>query len=287
MANYNTSGMIAKVKTLAAVPSNQPAFTDANLITIIDDELQSTVVPFIVSLNSDYFLTYKDVTIVAGVDEYRIPERAVGSILYGVKLVTTDDEYDIPLVDAKNSTKVFHTSYFIRGNYIHLLGNNIGTNDTVRMYYYRRANSLISILDCATVDSVTGNDITFTGKPSSWTGSTKCDIIQSVPPFDTLAEDVLIDLSGATYTFSSIPRDLEVGCYVCLAGEAPVAQIPWDAVQLLNQLAVLRIMESQSDKDGYRLAQERYTKLETDIQKILSPRVSSEQKPIVNYNALA
>lgn len=54
---WSTSGLIASISRNAFLPANQNTFSQADFIAIMNEELQSRVIPYILDLNENYFYT--------------------------------------------------------------------------------------------------------------------------------------------------------------------------------------------------------------------------------------
>ena len=290
--DYTVDGMLTRVKTWAAIPTGQPALSDTNLLMILNDELQGTVIPYIMSLREEFFTSHKDYVLTTGQDEYLVPSQAVGGIVREVKRITQSDfsgsrihEYDIPQYDLNRVNFNVTIGFTMRGNYIHMWCYDTNVGDTLRVYYDRRPNQLVKAADCAQATVVAGNTITCSSVPSSWSNVT-VDIISSIPPFDVTTESVTATVSGYQLIFTVAPT-INAGDYICISGTSPVAQIPWESTQMLCQLAVIRILEILNDPSGLQVAKDRYKLLEERMLRILSPRVPGELKKIVNWYSFA
>lgn len=278
--------LVSKVKLWAAVPNQQPAFTDAQFRELLTDELHSVIVPIIMSNNEEFFVRYIDYTITTGVNEYIIPKRAVANILREVKQIQGDDSdadnwTDVPRVELTDREKYEH-GFIVYNNYIWFINPADYNGYTLRLYYYERPNNLISPTTAAEITAINGNTLTVSSVPSNFTSGQNFDIIQGSNPYTILDTDSAGTISGADITFSSVPRYLAVGDYVAESFSSPVANIPEEVQPLLVQGVVIKVMEILNDPRGTQLAAQKYRQLRENIRNLMSPRVTGEVKKITN-----
>src|SRR5690606_8653031 len=93
-------------------------------------------------------------------------------------------------------------------------------------------------------------------------------------------DQTITGISGTTIEFSSLPDELAVGDYVCLAGESPVPQIPVEFHALLAQEVVVKVLEAlgKSTKD----AKDDLKTLKENLPNLITPRVQGESRRVVN-----
>ena len=89
---YTLDDLIANIKIRGTIPTSQQMFTDSRFAAIATDEMQTTVVPQIMSCREDFFLVYEDEAITPGTNAYSIPERAIGLKLKDLMIVTNGEK---------------------------------------------------------------------------------------------------------------------------------------------------------------------------------------------------
>jgi hypothetical protein len=291
MPSYLTSDLLTTIKTKALIPTNQVTFTDTNLLTIANEELQSAIVPMIMAVREEYFVTYKDTTI-ADNTGVAVPARAIGAILRDITIVNGTQEFSIPLVPAEEAPEMSATFYpsggpvaaFLRGNKV-FLAPPTGTTGSLRLYYFERPNNLVLTTAVGRIDGINllTNTITLNQVPTAFTLTTSFDFIMAQPTFDLLAKDQIpTQVSGVNFTFASLPSNMVVGDYLCLAGESIVPQIPVEYHPVLAQRVVVRVLEALGDVNGTSIAKAKLQELEKYAQDLISPRVQGEAKKISN-----
>lgn len=284
MADYSTTALLAKAKLWGAVPTGQPAFSNANILDIMTDELITNISPFVIQFREENFVASKDFTIASGTSEYAIPSRATGGVLREVKLIDSEDnEVDIPRINPQFMQN-HDFGFYLKGTKLVLIEPGNYTSYTLRMYYYLRPSTLKATSDCATVATVGTTTFTVNAIPSGWTSGDTVDIVRAIPPFDLLSQDITATWAGTTVTPSTMPTGLAVGDYLCQAEETPIPKIPVEVFPLLVQATVVRFMEILADNKGMKLAMDKYEQVKKSVTELLSPRVVGEVKKINNYD---
>jgi hypothetical protein len=281
---YTTTELISKLKLWAVIPTSQPAFTDAQLMDIMTDEIHTTIVPLIISCREEYYVTSTDSTITTDTDQsFDIPSRTVGGAMREIKLVSdAGDESDLPRINPEYSQTQSY-GFILRDNKIFLLKSEDYSNYTFRVYYYRRPSVLVATSACAQVSSVGTTTFDVTSIPSTMTTGEKVDIVQANPPFGTLSQDITATWTGTTVTPSTMPSGLAVGDWMCKDQESCIATMPLECIPLLVQASVVKVNEILGDQGNLRRAQEKFDMMKTEVMDILSPRVVGEIKKIKNY----
>lgn len=263
-----TEDLIKELKLLSGFPDDN-YFSDEELLSILDRELQITVVPLLMSLQEEYFLYDKDVTITQG--SYRIPSRSILNKLRDVKVINGDSVQSLDrLFEEDRPYK--RQGYYITNNKVELTDNFSGT---LRMSYFLTPSKLILSEQAAEIINITSNQVEVAGLPDTFSLNKKVDFVRTETPTDLLALDQTItNISGTTLTFDSLPQELQVGDMVCLSGESPIPHIPTTLYPVLVQAALVTALSSKKDKQ----ATQEFEKLELlkkTMVNTLAPRVES------------
>lgn len=287
MADYTTTELLASVRQRAQIPTSQTTFTDAKLLRIATEEMRSMLVPFIMSVREEYFVTYKDYTITASQSAYRIPERAIGGKLRDAVMVDSSGTiYELTRIPSQrraNSNTGTPNSFYIEGNYVCLYPTPAVTVNTLRLYYYQRPGELIATSAAAACTGLSSTVVTSGAVPSTMSTSTPLDFIRNGPGFETLAIDKTPSgKTGTTLTFaaSTIPSEFAVGDYVCLAGQSPIPQIPYELHTILYQRTAIKVLEAIGDDAGLKRAREQLKEMENYQVQLISNRVDTKPKVI-------
>ena len=285
--SYTTDDLIAKVKLWAAIPNTQPAYTDAQILDLMSDEMYNIIVPLIMEANENYFLTHKDYTIASATSEYELPSNAIGTTVDEVKVITSNDEtINIPLVTLYRYDR-HEQGYYIRGNYLNLLNPQNYNGKTLRVWYFYRPNELILAASARAITAInTGTKtLTFASLPSTWTAG-KYDMIKANAPYTLFAVNETGTESDPDIVFTNtLSTDLAVGDYVAQTGYSPVANIPHEALGLLVQSTVIKILEGLKDTQGINNAVQKYKQMEQRLINLIQPRVKDVPQKLRNYNS--
>ena len=84
---YTTTDLIASVKTKGLIPTSQSTFQDEDFLRFGTEEIQVSLLPTLLSVREEFFVTYADQQITANQEGYDIPDRAVGRALRDVLYV--------------------------------------------------------------------------------------------------------------------------------------------------------------------------------------------------------
>jgi hypothetical protein len=272
--------------------SSDETLSDTDLLAFADDEIQSYIVPLVLSANEEYFVTYKDVSVVAGTANYDIPDRAIGGRLRSVQLSDGNGGfYDLTRIEPESQDEYSFSGsetsgYLIRGNEVVLVPTP-GASDTLRLGYYRRPNRLVALTAVGTLAAAPSASTSLTlasTKPSTFVSGESMDLIYATPGFDSISDsNALTAASGTSLTLTTAVT-ASIGDYVCLAGETPIPQIPVELFPLLSQRIVARACEAMGQPQKAQMAEATSERMRRDAMTLLSPRVKGASRVIVNRN---
>lgn len=293
--SFTADDLITSVKKRGRVPTSQTTFTNANILTLADQELEIGLLPQIMKNREDYYLHETDIDMTAGKSQYRIPKRAIGGKVKSVCIVDTNgDETQLEKIDYEN--RVFYDNaanpvFYVKNNSIVIVPEPDTTlaAQTLRISYFIRPSSLVVEASAAQITSInTGaNTVTVSAVPSTITASTPIDFVRGDGGFECLDIDVTpTNLASTTFTFSSLPDDLEVGDYICLAGETPIPQIPAELHTVLALRVTATVLSSLGFINEMKAVQKKLEEAEEAVTHLISPRVDSNSKKIINRKSI-
>lgn len=288
--DFTSTGLIAQIKRRALIPTSQNLFTSSDIIDMLNEELQNRIIPYIMNVREDYFLTYNEITQDGTQTEIDIPYDAIGNKINQITLYTstTDDSFfaTIPRLTPSQINDYFG-GYYIEGNKIKLYPKAISSGK-LRIYYYKRPSEIVTSTRWAIVSTINTNTsiVCSTNLPANITTGSEIDIVKNIQPWDTTKETTAGTVSGATVNLSDT-SDISVGYYVCSKDESPFAQIPQDTIPLLIQSVVVRMMEYMGDTNGLQAGLLTYAQMESDNRGLISPRVDAQPKKISVKNRLS
>jgi hypothetical protein len=286
VANAFTSTLLlASLKRRGLLPTSEASFTAADFYKVMDEEMQTYMVPLLMSVREEYLVVSQDITVTAGTTEYYIPERAIGGRLRDVTLSGGNDGYySLTRLEPENIEAFTNTSgaggYYLRGNQIVLSSST--ASGTLRVTYYQRPNRVVATTAVGEITAIAGSTVTIAAAPSTFTTTVTYDFVKGKPGFDTLGKDFSASAAGTSMVFtSSPPTGLAVGDFVCLSQETPIPQLPVELHPLLAQRAaamVLRAVGNPKAEGIYKIAEE----MEARALKILTPRTDGSNRKVVN-----
>jgi len=290
--DYTTDALLSSIKRKASIPANQNLFTNNDFIEILDNELKTYITPLLMRVKDEHFTSYTDFSVVSGTSSYEIPAKAIGKKLRAICKVDSSGNLSsiqqLPLEDVISGS-IYQDGYYIQSDNI-VLYPTPNESGTIRMFFYRRPNKLVSTTYAAKILSInTGtNEVTCESVPTTWTTSTLLDCIDQLPSFKINKEGTQATLI-AGYVLT-LPADvvalLQVNDWIAESGETPLPQIPVELIDLLEQSAIVKCMEAMGDKAGFEMASLKLQKLDSDIIGMICGRVDSSPKKAVSKHGI-
>jgi hypothetical protein len=292
------------------MPSVQALFDDDNLLTILNFELASKIVPMMDNQSEEYGVYVADLPYSTSTTVYPIPAiRAVGGKLRSVSFLdSNNNEIRLPRLRPEDTMSNVNATglainpalwgFYLQNNsivlYLGSIAGSSGSFNALRVRYMRQPNSLVATTASARVSGISGNAVTVTNLPSTYTTTVLYDFIAGNPGFDSLADDVTCtNITGLVMTFSALPVDqlgnvtLKVGDWICLSGQAPVAQIPFfPGYELLLQLGAAKCLEIHGDVQGFNIAMSQAADMKNYFISVLTPRVDGNTVRLTTPNSL-
>lgn len=295
--DYTTDRLVAMVKRRITLPDAQNLFSDTDLIAFITDELASTIVPLIHSVQQEYWVYKSDVALVAGQNNYTIPVRGITNGLRLVTIVdTNNNETAFPLLRPEDTVSTFNWlspysantiyGFNIEDDHIVVFPNTTIINPTcsVRFRYERTPSDLCATTDAAQITAINGTVVTVDQIPS-WTTSTVVDVIHGTPAFQAKGDDLTIsavDTNLLTLTIPSLPSTTAVGDWISVAGTSPIPQIPYQLYPYLAQCVANLCMAGMADMEPYKDGVAKANQMKEDLLKLLQPRDIGNTQTLVN-----
>lgn len=286
--DYTTTGLLESLRNRGMLPDNAgEALDDSDLLDILTDELQTSIVELLIDTNEEYLVTHEDISVTANTAAYDIPERAVGAVVRNVAWLEGSDTYTpLARIEPENEFEPGQEGFKFEGDQLVLVPTPTESG-TLRVSYFRRPNDLVATTRVGTVSSVAGDVITLTAAyPSvfSLTSSTgqKYDLINGSGNFGSLEDGLTCTaLSGSTVTLTGVPTTLAKGDYVCLKGESPVPQMPVELRKVLIAKAAARALESLGDPK-FQAAEALADKAQAKALGLLVPRGHGRGRVLIN-----
>lgn len=298
---YLSEDLIASVKRRCNVPTSQITFQTVDFLALADEEIRAKLIPHILKHMEEFYVTPQTFQVIANVNTYAIPYRAIAMALRDVQMVSASDQDTFVGLERLNPEDMYagisgnarflvkKNGFYLQGNSLILYPTPVTEVDTLRMTYYMRPNSLTPTANCGLITAINTslNQVTLSVLPSNITTLTPVDFVRAVPGFECTAIDQTItNIAAPVLTFNSLPSNLQIGDYVCQAGYSNVVQVPVELQPLLFQYIVVRILSAQGDQTNLKAAVAELEKLELSAGILLAPRVSGKVKRVVNARAI-
>lgn len=291
MSRYDTDYLIAQVKRRASLPTSQNLFTDAKLILMLDDELKTRVVPFLMSFHDNWFAAHKTYNGDNSTVSFAIPQDAVGQKLKDVSIWNngTPRYSNYPRVEFQDLAYVSH-GYYIEGNNIIFYPSNNAPNtgDVVDLTYYKRVSDLVATSEAREISLIAGANVdSATTLPATFVTGADVQIVSHNSPFNVLWTGSISNVSGNTVTLDSTPTNISVGDWLCLEDQTVFAQIPIECIPVLCQAVVIRCMESMNDREGLQNAVANFEQIKQSAIVTISPKVDSSPNKVMTGKTIA
>lgn len=265
---YLTEDLVSAVKRNALVPTGQTTFTDPDdFISFANEQLQTKLAPTILSARQDFFLANRYSTIVANVDHYPIPERAIGNALkdvfYVPDVTNPSVRYPLPPIQVHDSYRYGSTSgsapvgFGLEGDEVVIYPKPTTATGSLQFYYFQRPSDLVSTSSCAKITAISsvGGVTTFTvdtDLTASLSVGSIVDFLSTKSPFLLWSTDVAITAITAT-TIAVTQTAVEgqdgavapiVGDYICPAQKANIPMVPQEFHPILGNMVAAMVMKA-------------------------------------------
>lgn len=284
---YTTADFLTDLRLRVLAPGDTNVWDETDFLRLADAEIQTTILPLVMSLMADYYVTYTDQAIVANQPAYDIPARAVGMRLREVKIVTTNGALDDPpLIDLEALETTLpgtRKGFLVRMNQVWIYPTPASASGTLRQFFWLRPSRLIETTGAAQISAIdTGTGVvTVSSIPDTYTTGQRFDFVRADGASEPRAIDQTCSLvDGTDMSFASLPDGLAVGDYVTLAGETPIPQIPAELRPLLCAATAVRVCESMQ-LPGLDSARKTQEETEKKLGMLFTPRVVGAPKKIV------
>jgi hypothetical protein len=280
LADYTVDGLLTAIRDAAGVGPSVEDNTDARFLRLMNRVQGLDLAALLKRCEAKHRTATLDLTVTASLS-YDIPRRAVAAGLTKVEGVDASGQTWM-LYEFEDEQRA---RWWPRNGHFYVKGNQIVFYQTppagvLRFTYQRRLNQLVqtSAVGVIAAGGISGGTLTVTAAPSSYpTASTPYDLVRATPHFDLLAMEVNATRSGNVFTFSAsdVPSGLEVGDYICRAGQSAVCQAPYELHAVLAQLVAMKWLEAKGDPRVSVAAQDLST-MEKNAMMILAPRIERE-----------
>lgn len=289
LGNFGVDWLLSTVYRLESIATSSQTFNDEDVIEFLNIELQSVLTPIIQSVNEEFGVMYFDTPVSALTSSIRIPSQATGARLRNVQLINPNGLIqNLPRLNPDKLGEYGFSNqlgFYIQNNELVFYPSKPTLDGTLRLCYFRRPNSLVASAGTGRVLAVDpiGNTITLDTSPAGvdWIVGADIDVIIGESPFDfRLQNQEIISLGGPSIELTDVSA-IQVGDYVALSGQSPVAQfIPAEATYLLAQLAAARCLQALGDTEGYKVSLTKIEQMKNHLINLISDRIEGQPKRI-------
>lgn len=302
---YIVDSLLPMLRLLPLMPSVQALFTDDDLVNIMNFEMDSKIVPMMDNQAEEYGVYLFDIAYSNTVTQYDMPTRAMAGKLRAVSFVDPNsNEVRIPRLRVEDIMSNVNATglainpalwgFYLQNNkvitYLSSVNGGSSAFPTLRLRYLRQPNTLVLSSACGEITAISGNVVTVDAIPTTFTTSVTYDLISNVPQmFVSYGDDLTItSIVGLNITFSAtVSSKLQVGDWVCLAGQSPIPQIPWNpGFQLLLQLSAAKCLEIHGDTQGFNVAMSQAADMKNYFISVLTPRVDANVIRLTTPNSI-
>lgn len=285
---------LSGLKRRIVLPASQPLMSDDDLFEMADDTVKAKLIPLIKSINQDFFVTTSETAFVEDQKDYAIPYRAMGRTLRDLKLIDpSDNRRNLALIALEDEhlyvSGTIAECFFFKGDKVSIVPTPIDDTYSLEFWWELPPAKLIPLSEAAVVVSTTTTTVVVASAPTGITTNAVIDFVAAQSGCATIDFDKTVTgISGTTYTFASgdIPDSLAAGDYICLAGFAPVLQIPDEAHSYLETCTARRVLTAIGDYEGAKELKEAEDDEKKNLLMILEPRVEGECIKIINRKGL-
>lgn len=293
---WATDELLADVRRLGHLSSDDPDATDAELLAVANRVMERRFVPLIRKVRSDYYVTWADQAIVAEQSDYRIPVRSTTNSVRNVVWIDTAGRQrpldPVALGDRPGYalTRGNPCAYTVQDDYLVVLPTPNMSQGTLRVYFERRPSTLcltsgaLAITLIADVGSQKALSFADVATPFL-TGLS--DIVRFTPPFSLAARDFQLSFSNPVYLYTPASHDRVpvIGDYLSHAGESPFPQLPPEMHPLLALATAAEAIRAL-DPNAAGLLMVDYQDGMNEAIKLLQPRQQGKQVKLRNTSSM-
>lgn len=283
MSLYDTSYLIEQVKRRASIPTSQQLFTLDKLTIMLNDELQTRIVPFLMSMREEWYVINIDYTSDGNTTQYTIPSDAVGQKLRNVTLWENGRMMmDVQRLDPDMLYDAVF-GFYVENNKIVFYPVAPSTNKIIRISYFKRSNELVQTNEAGQITVITGNDLTLgLTPPTTFINGASVQVQSSKSPFPIILTTTITGVLGSVITLADTPTGVQEGDWLVLEGQSVFPNIPSELVPALTQAVAVKCLAALGDTEGMNIAQAEYQQIEFSARATLSPKIDGAPKKVFN-----
>jgi hypothetical protein len=295
--------LLTSIKVRAAVPLAQASFSDDDLLNFATEEIELKVVPSVLSVREEFYVTTATIPLEANKSNYKIPYRSIGGrvrFVYMRQSNTDATAYPLAQIPLENLPIYQDNTFAYQYSGFYLQNDELvilppikgGVSGQLIIHYYMKPNKVVPMSRGAkiiAIDTTTG-EIQVDEVPANIAANEEVDFIQAksnhkTKGFDVLVTAVNVNAGLISVNPNDIPTGLEVGDFICSAGETVIPQVPSELQVMVAQAVACRVLEAIGDTQGLANANAKLQEMETKLLPIIDARVEAPGRKVVNTNS--
>jgi hypothetical protein len=294
----------AKLRTLA--PLSQSTFDANDLVTMAHEELQLKLVSDIMEVREDFFLTSQLTPLVAMIDHYVMPERAIGNALKTLFYIDpVGNPVELDRVDVDRITAYSAggggspEKYYFEGDEVVILPKPTTSAGSLMFSYFAKPNRITLTSNCAKITGKSSASGTTafavnTDLTASIVVGDLVDFVSSRSPFLLWAFGVPVtaisssEIQVATANVSNAAGVVEPlqSDFICPNGYSNIPMVPEAFHPVLSQMVAIRMLAALGDLDKWQAAKAELTEVRKEANKLIKNRVESSPRTLKNNSGL-
>jgi len=294
---YLTEDLVEQIKENTSTEFAQGRFSQSTVIDICNQETVKRIKPIVSGLASEFFVVTQNITIAEDTKRIRIPKRAASRGIRECYLLLNEVRYPLAQITREESVQVEQDDsnipkrfYFEADSIVFECPTN--QEMTLVLVLEISPGKLVLSTEVTTVSSVDFDTgvVSFAGTPTGYGVAVPYDFVQQLGYGNAVLGVGItpISVSGTTYTFDpdELPQTLQVGDYVCLAGNTPIPNMPDEAVTALIHAVSLRIFRLRGDFGAVAAEKDELTNAIIYVERALSDRAEGNRTTVKPMNSL-
>lgn len=165
-----TNSLISTTLRRASIPNEESLFTNQDVIDVINEELTSYIVPYVIRSHESHYVHDEDVAVVSDQDTYKIPYRSVGNKLLDIQFADSNDNLyemtQIQLGTRMDYGDLYkyrdYLKFYVKGDSVILMDSNAPSSGNFRFSYYLRPNEIVTEDRAGSISAIGNEFIEFT-----------------------------------------------------------------------------------------------------------------------------
>jgi len=296
-----TDSLIESIKRRALIPTNQSTFTTADFIDLLNEEIDTGLIPYLLRIHEEHLVTYHDEPLENDVRRYSIPYRSIGNKLRDASFIDlAGNVYELSRISLEqvsdfqgSYTTTRRNVFYIESDEIVLPNELVNNEGYLRMHYYLRPNTLVQEDEVGIISAIntTTGEITLSSIPTDFSSLPDMDFVCKRSPgkilsFDKTPVSVNSNTKVVTFATTDLPSGLVVGDYLCKAEETIIPQVPVELHPILAQRVAVQCLEALGDSEGLANARAKLERMEQNVLSSIDDRVDGAQQKILNRNGV-